>query len=146
MTVTCPTCHSPLTEYYADYTSLGTGHRWRCLACREFFTGPPPWRGEKAPALPSVQPPPAGQPGPHVPLDFRAIRNAGIKADSDRQEFADTLPVNMTPVQVARRLAVSPRTVRRWCHDGTLKAYKNGGRWVVPRRVLLAMLGIHDPT
>jgi excisionase family DNA binding protein len=40
----------------------------------------------------------------------------------------------LTPKQVAHALQVKPRTVRRWCREGTLPTAKKVGRqWRIPR-------------
>lgn len=54
-------------------------------------------------------------------IEASLIRNLGQK------EF-------LSPKEFAFHIGVSPRTVSRWCNDGTIRALQNGYKcsWVIP--------------
>ncbi|OPZ59500.1 MAG: Helix-turn-helix domain protein [Candidatus Aminicenantes bacterium ADurb.Bin508] len=52
-------------------------------------------------------------------------------------EFRERL---MTPEEVAERLAITPKTVRRFLREGRLKAMKVGRLWRVRESDLLAYM------
>lgn len=52
-------------------------------------------------------------------------------------EFRERL---MTPEEVAERLAITPKTVRRFLREGRLKAVKVGRLWRVRESDLLAYM------
>jgi len=53
-------------------------------------------------------------------------------------EFRERL---MTPEEVAERLAITPKTVRRFLREGRLKAVKVGRLWRVRESDLLRYMG-----
>lgn len=55
-------------------------------------------------------------------------------------------PEKLTPLEVAQLLDVDVRSVTRWLNAGQLAGYKIGGRWIVPRDALEAMLRAGDHT
>lgn len=52
----------------------------------------------------------------------------------------------LTPNEVAELIGVDVRTVTRWLQEARLGGYKIGGRWIVPRDALEAMLRAGDHT
>jgi excisionase family DNA binding protein len=59
-----------------------------------------------------------------------AVAVPGHEPDSPRPGVAGSGPV-VTTVQAAAGLGVSPRTVRRWCAAGALRARRAGHAWLV---------------
>jgi excisionase family DNA binding protein len=49
-------------------------------------------------------------------------------------------PAVLTSKELATALGCTVRSATRLCSDGSLRAYKIGGRWVVARHELLAQL------
>lgn len=66
-------------------------------------------------------------PGTLIPADSLAAMLADVEAGDDRLG-------DLTVEQVAAELGRSPSTIRGWCIDGRLHAYKlNHREWRVPR-------------
>ncbi len=69
-------------------------------------------------------------PGTLVPADSLAAMLAGVEDGDDRL-------VDLTVQEAAVELRRAPSTVRGWCIDGRLRAYKlNGREWRVPRAAM----------
>lgn len=64
------------------------------------------------------------------------------QALQDRRATIDEFPDILTPVQAARLMGQTPKTIRRMCEAGTIPSYRPEGslKWLISKRKLMELI------
>jgi excisionase family DNA binding protein len=89
-----------------------------------------------------------------VPVGFRELEQLAVAAAAGQSrpeavaalagalDGRDDRPMFFSTDQAARLLGRSPRTIRRRCGTGAIKAVRDGGDWRIPRAALDRLLEV----